>query len=99
MFFVDRFLPSPKAKIRQTDNRSVRAVVARPNVMFYDPEALNYGNAQLPIVPDNGGAVTMGCQMVEYRDGNVWNRGDVSMAGPVKKFFRNMMADTSVKQS
>lgn len=89
---------APKQTIRQTDHRSVKNVVQKPRVCFYNPDDLKYPDTQGPPVPGNGGYVSLGCQMVAY-GAPTWDRDDVALAGPVQEFFRQMMTDTRVKRT
>lgn len=76
--------------IRITNTRPLGDVLREPHIQFYDPNALDYGNAQIPILPGNGN-VTLGAQMVAYDGQAMWNRHATAKVGPVRAFFRTMM--------
>jgi hypothetical protein len=77
------------------ENRSVADALARPQIQFFDPGSLHFPDHTLPTVPGNSN-ITCGVGMVEYNHEPRWDRAN-DAAGPVRKFFRDLMYDNRIK--
>lgn len=78
------------------ETRHADDLIKYPNLQFLDPNALNFKQATVPVVPGNAN-VTCGLGMVEYDHQALWDRSAVFQAGPVKKFFQGVLFDNRVK--
>lgn len=88
-------LISPR-EIKNVENRLVADVIEKPFHALYDPNSLHFPDHMLPTVPGNSN-VTCGVGMVEYAHQPHWDRNDPNVAGPVRRFFWDLMYDNRVK--
>jgi len=77
-------------QLQPADDRRLRDVFAKPYVSFVSPDDVEFADKRVPIVP--GAPVTTGLGQVVYDHQPMWDRGKVGEVGPVKAFFRCMMA-------
>jgi hypothetical protein len=83
--------PPRKSSIEQ---RPVAAVIAQPRVAFYDPNSLQFKDAQGPIVRD--GPVQIGLQQIVHDGQPIYDRN--ASAGPIREFFARWTNDNRVKR-
>ena len=84
-------------KVSSTEHRHASDAIASPVLQFYNPDALHFPDHMKPVLPGHGGYVTCGLGMVTYDHQPMWDRHDACVAGPVRKFIRDMVFDNRVK--
>lgn len=78
-------------QLNMDDHRRAGVVLDQPVFRVYDFNALDFPNTQGPVIRGNGDYTSIGFGvMVDHQA--KWDRGDTSLAGPVRTFFRNMLA-------
>jgi hypothetical protein len=87
--------PTTPAWLSPHDDRRLRDVFEQPMITFADPSQMhwranNNGGVQMPNVPH--APVTTGLRQVCYNGEAMWDRSCVDQVGPVRAFFRLMMA-------
>lgn len=92
----DRGNSGQPPKMEQGETRYVSDALNHPVFNLYNPEALHFPRAQLPVVPANGN-ITMGMMMPEYDNQAIWDRTAPCQAGPVREFFRGVLFDNRIK--
>lgn len=77
--------------------RSVRDVHTNPHLQFYDPNSLQFADAQGPLIRGFGGYFSAGIGMVVRDNAPQWDRAKTFEAGPVREFFRRVLFDNRTK--
>lgn len=92
---TDAFTNPPR--VSPTDIRATRDIHTNPHLQFYDPNSLQFADAQGPIVRGFGGYFSAGMGMVRYDHQPTWDRTIADLAGPVRAFFRRILFDNRTK--
>lgn len=87
--------PMTPGWLSPNDDRRLRDVFTKPGITFANPDQVhwkrnNNGGIMEPVSP--GAPVTTGLMQVCYDDQPMYDRSKIDQCGPVRAFFRAMIA-------